>query len=43
MTDYVRTWELHLALRCVIRSMVSARALLVVADRCGSKAPGDTQ
>ncbi|QCE06757.1 hypothetical protein DEO72_LG9g1771 [Vigna unguiculata] len=32
-------WELHLALRCVIRSMVSARALSVMADRCGSKAP----
>jgi len=32
-------WELHLALRCVIRSMVSAHALSVVADRCDSKAP----
>ncbi|QCE10913.1 hypothetical protein DEO72_LG10g2146 [Vigna unguiculata] len=39
VTDYVRIWELHLALRCVIRSMVPARALSVVADRCGSKTP----
>ncbi|QCD92906.1 hypothetical protein DEO72_LG5g975 [Vigna unguiculata] len=30
--------ELHLALRCVIRSMVPARALSVVADKYGSKA-----
>ena len=39
VTNYVRIWELHLALRCVIRSMISARALSVVADSCGSKAP----
>ncbi|QCD94215.1 hypothetical protein DEO72_LG5g2296 [Vigna unguiculata] len=38
VANYVRIWELHLALRCVIRSMVSARALSIVADRCGSKA-----
>ena len=42
VTDYVRIWELHLALRCMIRSMVFARALSVVADRCGSKTPWDT-
>jgi len=39
VTDYVRIWKLHRALWCVIRSMVSARTLSVVADRCGSKAP----
>jgi len=38
-TDYDRIWELHLALRCVICSMVFARALSVVADRCDSKTP----
>ncbi|QCE03162.1 hypothetical protein DEO72_LG8g1184 [Vigna unguiculata] len=38
VTDYVHMWELHLGLRCVIRSMVSARALSVVANRGGSKA-----
>ncbi|QCD96689.1 hypothetical protein DEO72_LG6g1397 [Vigna unguiculata] len=39
VADYVRIWELHLALRCVIRSMVSARALSVVADRTGMRFP----
>ncbi|QCD93097.1 hypothetical protein DEO72_LG5g1168 [Vigna unguiculata] len=37
VTNSIRIWELHLALRCVIRSMVSARALSVVADREGNE------
>ncbi|QCD87768.1 hypothetical protein DEO72_LG3g2308 [Vigna unguiculata] len=39
VTDYARIWELHLALRCVICNMVSARALSVVANRTQARFP----